>query len=117
MQSEAQQQHILFVLSHPPQSGSLAEDCLDAIMTAALLNQSVGLLFIGDGVYQLSESTWAARIQSLGDLAALDFYVAKQDSTTRQLTLEKFGSGTPVKELEGAELAALFDRYDRILSF
>lgn len=118
MQSDTRQQKILFVLSHPPQNGTVAEDCLDAVMTAALLNQLVGLLFVGDGVYQLTEPSWAARITSLGELAALKLYAAKQDLEIRALEPRSSDNGLgSVEELEGVKLAALFERYDRVLSF
>lgn len=118
MQSDAQQQKILFVLSHPPQNGTMAEDCLDAVMTAALLNQVVGLLFVGDGVYQLTEPSWAAKLASLAELAPLKLYAARQDLALRQLELANSAGGLgPVEKLEGSKLATLFDGYDRVLSF
>lgn len=116
MQTEALQQRTLFVLSHAPHSQSLAQDCLDAVMTAALLNQLVSLLFVSDGVYQLAESAWATKIQSLCELAPVELYVAKQDMETRQLGLESLHAGE-ARQLDKAQLAALFDHHHRVLSF
>lgn len=111
----SEQHDILFVFSRAPHSGSLANDCLDAAMTAMLLNQSVGILFVADGVYQLAESAWAASILSLGELAPLELCVVKQDLDRRGIKPESLAADT--RQLDDTELSALFDQYDRVLSF
>lgn len=109
------QQNILFVFSHGPHSGSLANDCLDAAMTAMLLNQSVGILFVADGVYQLAESTWAERILSLRELASLELCAAKRDLDRRGINPDSLAADA--RQLDDTEIASLFDQYHRVLSF
>jgi tRNA 2-thiouridine synthesizing protein C len=116
MHTEPRQRRILFVLSHAPYNQSLARDCLDAAMTAALLNQSVGLLFIAEGIYHLAESGAAAGIQTLQELAPVALYLVKQDVEARQLQLEGVDPAD-VTVLDAAQVAALMDQYDRVLSF
>lgn len=44
---------LLFVMRRPPHAGVRLRESLEMILTAAAFDQSVGLLFLDDGVYQL----------------------------------------------------------------
>ena len=48
--------NLLFVISHAPQRGALARELLDAVLVAAVFEQRVSLLFVGDGAYQLLDN-------------------------------------------------------------
>lgn len=113
--NEAAQAECLFVLSRAPHSHSLARDCLDAIMTAGLLNQSVSLLFVGDGVYQLTERDWAGQIAALGDFSPLNYFVAAEALLERGLA--PADCHLQARALDGRELSRLFADHSHILSF
>lgn len=84
-------------------------------MTGALLNQTVSLLFIADGLYQLTEPASRARIESLKELADIALYVTEGDLAARHLTLDTLGLDATA--LRPDETGAFFDQHDQILSF
>lgn len=47
---------ILVQLTHPPYSGSHAEDGLDFVLAASNYGHEVAVLFVGDGVFQLQHN-------------------------------------------------------------
>ncbi|MCK7492950.1 MAG: sulfurtransferase complex subunit TusD [Comamonadaceae bacterium] len=53
----ANAEEILFVLRHPPHGSMNAQESLDMILAAAAFDQSVSLLFLDDGVFQLEAGT------------------------------------------------------------
>lgn len=106
---------MLFVLTHAPLSGSLARESLDAVMTAALLNQAVSLLFVADGVYQLSQTEFADQLAALLDLAPMELYAAEDDLQSRRLCQQHLSLA--VTALTPDQLQALFARHSQILSF
>lgn len=115
MPNAALQQRLLFVVSRAPHSDSLGQDWLDAAMTGALLNQLVSILFIGEGVLQLSEPAAAAKIQTLLELSPINLLAAKDDMQQRQVEPGNFV--TAVQTLDANQVAAQFDAHDRVLSF
>lgn len=113
--NESLQQRFLFVLSRAPHAHSLARDSLDAIMTSALLNQTVSLLFVADGVFQLAEENWAGQIATLSEMAPIELYVSRHDMKERSLSSADLRLQARI--LEKAALSRLFDDHDRVLSF
>ena len=49
----ANNQEVLFIASRSPWSSAAAAAGADLLMTAAVFEQSVGVVFCGDGVWQL----------------------------------------------------------------
>ena len=47
---------ILFIIAHPPCRGALALETLDELLVGAAFEQTVSVLFVGDGVYQLLDN-------------------------------------------------------------
>jgi tRNA 2-thiouridine synthesizing protein C len=47
-------QHLLFVFRSPPYGSGRAREGLDALLAAAVFDQPVSVLFMGDGVFQLN---------------------------------------------------------------
>src|SRR5688572_30951323 len=73
--------HLLFLTTRSPWTSASASSCNDMVMTAAIFDQSVKLLFCGDGVYQLlkNQDGTACGMKTLAkQLSALDLYGIKQ---------------------------------------
>jgi tRNA 2-thiouridine synthesizing protein C len=81
MVTEIPKNHLLFLTTKSPWTSSSATSCNDMAMTAAIFDQSVKLLFCGDGVYQLlkNQDGTACGMKTLAkQLSALDLYGIKQ---------------------------------------
>lgn len=46
----------LFVIAHPPHRGALAFEMLDELLVGAVFEQTVSVLFVHDGIFQLVDS-------------------------------------------------------------
>ncbi len=111
----------LFLLKHPPQSGVINGELFDQVLTLAAFDQSVSVLFMEEGVYQLisrsGETDSAA--EHAGRLAALAFYgidsvwVESESLSRRGLSLD--GSAIPVQAIRRESVAGLIARHDVIL--
>ena len=53
MAAEPQKNHWLFLTTKSPWTSSNAAACIDMVMTAAIFDQKVKVVFCNDGVYQL----------------------------------------------------------------
>ena len=112
----------LFLLRHPPRTGLRAAETLDRLLTFAAFDQAVSLLFLDDGVYQLSAGQQdAAGAPVLSDLlGALAFYgvetvwVESESLAERGLALADLA--IPVAPLARSAIAALIATHDRVLS-
>jgi tRNA 2-thiouridine synthesizing protein C len=109
----AQKADLLFVLSHAPLGGTLARESLDAVMTAALLNQTVSLLFLADGVHQLRQEEFVKQLESLMELAPMSIYANEDDLQARNLGEAQLA----VTQLKNEQVQSLFKRHTQILSF
>jgi tRNA 2-thiouridine synthesizing protein C len=73
--------HLLFLTTKSPWTSSSAASCTDMVMTAAIFDQSVRLLFCNDGVYQLlkdQDGTLCGMKTLAKQLTALDLYGIEQ---------------------------------------
>ncbi len=115
---------ILLVLRHSPYSSQIAREALDAALTAAAFEVPISLLFVNDGVYQLSGAQQPEQLQAknisktLPALALYDIdriYVAKSCLETRGLN----ASALIIKAdpLDDEAVALLFHQHQHILSF
>jgi tRNA 2-thiouridine synthesizing protein C len=115
---------LLLVCRQAPYNGTLARAALELGLAAAAFNQTIDLLFLDDGVWQLLPDQEAAAIDrkslsatvaslSLYDLETL--YVAERSLAARQLDFREL-AGT-VRVLDDAALAEFMDAHDQVLSF
>ncbi|MES2624578.1 MAG: sulfurtransferase complex subunit TusC [Pseudomonadota bacterium] len=77
MISEPQKNRWLFVTTRSPWTTSSAASCMDMVMTAAIFDQKVTLVFCNDGVYQLlaGQNGKACGIKTLAhQIPALELY-------------------------------------------
>jgi tRNA 2-thiouridine synthesizing protein C len=89
------QRCILFVVSHAPRRGALAAELLDELLIAAAFEQTVSVLFVGDGAYQLisSDDTTVGTARGYRALPTYDVnnvFVERAALKSRGLTPERF---------------------------
>lgn len=70
--------HFLLIFKHPPYGTSSARDLLDIALTCSVFEQSISLLFIGDGVLQLLSNQHSAPLRQK-NLNALHSSLAMYD--------------------------------------
>jgi tRNA 2-thiouridine synthesizing protein C len=112
----------LFVLRRPPGSGLRARETLDMILTAAAFDQSVSLLLLDDGVWQIKKNQMP-EVAGLFPVAplfeALDLYDVEAVWVERE-SLEERGLSEadltiPVRLLARGEVAALAGARDVVI--
>lgn len=114
----------LFINQHPPYGTFKAKEALDALLMASVFEQTIQVLFLGDGIFQLKKDQQAKAIgvkNVASQLAALsvydinDIFVAEHDLSARGLSVDDLI--IPVKTLSQAEVSDLCENQDIILSF
>jgi tRNA 2-thiouridine synthesizing protein C len=114
----------LFINHKPPYGSFAAKESLDALLMASAFEQTIQVLFLGDGVFQLKKDQQRQAIATkniAANLAALavydikDIFVAKTDLTSRGLTTDDLI--LPVKALSTEQVSQLMNNQDVILSF
>jgi len=115
--------NFLFVLRHPPHGGIQAQETLDFVLTTAAFDQTVRLLFLDDGVFQLKHGQ---RPEAIGFkhiapiFGALQLYdieelwVEEESLRERGLTAE--GLILPVRLLSRRQVAAFISTQDIVVS-
>ena len=115
---------ILIICRKAPYGNSLAREALDIALAASVFEQSLAILFLGDGVWQLlknqnSEAIDAKNHSNLLSAFPLydinELYVDETAMDERQLTHEQLV--LPVNALNQDSIASFVDSYDVILSF
>jgi tRNA 2-thiouridine synthesizing protein C len=118
-----QRKTILFILQRAPYGSSAARETLDAALAAAAFEQTVQLLFTGDGVWQLLPAQQPEAIGSKDSskmLQALDYYdieAVYADAVSlaeRGLSAEQ--SAIPVTALSGDALKQLIQSADCVIA-
>ena len=115
--------HYLFIIRRSPYQSAQAGEKLDQILTAAAFDQSVSLLFIDDGVWQLK----AQRSAQVTDVKALDamlkalplygvdqLYVETESMQQRGLDAEQLF--LPATLIPRSELSALLAEHEIIVA-
>jgi tRNA 2-thiouridine synthesizing protein C len=114
----------LIVCRRPPYGTSFAREALDVAMASAAFDQSVAMLFLGDGVLQLIAGQHSAGIDQKAhdkQLSALPLYdvetiyVDAEALQARQLSAVDLI--LPVQLLDAANIATLFDSHDIVMGF
>ena len=81
MATEPRKKHWLFFTTRSPWTSSNAAACVDMVMTAAIFDQKVNLVFCNDGVYQLlnGQNGSAYGMKTLAQqLPAMELYGVEQ---------------------------------------
>ena len=114
----------LIVCRRPPYGESYAREALDVGLAAAAFDQTIALLFLGDGVTQLLKAHDSAAIDEKSfekQLSALPLYdinsiyvdaaaLQQRGVTTADLSL-------PAQAVSAVEIAALLKAHDIVLNF
>lgn len=115
---------LLIISRQAPWSGTSAREALDIVLAGGAFDLPIGLLFLDDGVFQLAPSQNAkalqqkdlsANLQALPMFGVDELFVCADSATQRgldpgALSLEE------TQVLAGAEITALIDRYDQVIT-
>ena len=111
----------LFKMAQAPHSGSQLQETLDVILTFAAFDQTVNLLFIDDGVFQLKKQQLAddyglkdtlAIFNALAVYDVHDLYVEVESLQERGLSIEALA--LPVKPVFRRNVGALTGKFSVI---
>ena len=112
------------VISHSsPYDGGKAKACLDIVLSAAVFEQKINFIFMGDGVWQLKRSQAPANIQAKDLSAAFaalplyevnELYVQSSALDERGLSIDDLV--VPVHAIETAKIADLIKQSDVVFT-
>lgn len=129
---------LMYVNRRAPYGTIYALESLEVVLIGAAFDQQVSLAFLDDGVYQLTRDQDTAAIgmknfsptyAALGDYDVREIYVEKESLEARGLTLddlqpltyededEDWAEKDSIRVVSSAELAAILDAQDVVLSF
>ncbi len=114
---------LLFVARSAPYGSARARTLLDVVLAAAVFEQDAAMLFLGDGVYQLSnhQDGSAVSAKTLGkSLAALPLYgigkLFAEAAALPERGLELGELALPVEPLCNRQIRELFERADVVFN-
>lgn len=114
---------LLIISRQPPWSGPSAREALDIVLAGGAFDLPIGLLFLDDGVFQLApaqspatleQKDLTANLKALEMFGVEDIYVCAESLAARGIAVAPahgFGSMS-----NGAELAALINGYDQVIT-
>ena len=114
----------MYVNRKAPYGTIYALESLEVVLIAAAYDQDVSLAFIDDGVYQIAKGqdtknigvkNFSSTYRALDDYDINKLYVQKESMEARGLTDKDFL--VPVEVKTAAELSALMEQQDVLLSF
>jgi tRNA 2-thiouridine synthesizing protein C len=113
---------LLIISRHPP-AQMAAREALDLALAAAAFGVPTGMLFMGDGTLQLVKGqdapridakSLAANLQALPLFGVDELFVCAHSMKDRGLTPERWA--LPARPIDSAEIAALIEHYDQVVS-
>ncbi len=128
----------MFINRKAPYGTVYALESLEVVLIGAAFEQDVSLAFVGDGVFQIAKGqstdgigmkNFSPTYKALGDYEVTKLYVEKESLEARGLTLddlmpltwededEDYAEKPSIRLVSSAELAAVFDEQDVVLSF
>ncbi len=117
-------QSLLLISRHSPYGGSYAHEALDIALSAAAFEISVSLLFMDDGVFQLTKGQQVGKGEASKNLEAVfgalplyditELWVESESLSARRLQASDLAH--PVKEIESAHIAEFSKGFDRVLT-
>ncbi|WP_268796960.1 sulfurtransferase complex subunit TusC [Pseudomonas huanghezhanensis] len=115
---------LLIISRQAPWAGLSAREALDIALAGGAYDLPVGMLFLDDGVFQLSALQQPAALQQkdlTANLKALemfgveDLYACSTSLVERGLSADAL-SVSPLTVLKDKELGALIDRYEQVIT-
>ena len=120
----AMKKSFLLICRHAPYGQTLAREALDVALTAATFDQTVALLFMGDGVQQLIRAQQPSAIAQKAldkQLAALPLYdvetIYVEAAALRARGLAADDLALPVQLLDAVAIAQAIAAHDIVLGF
>ncbi|MDX1297846.1 MAG: sulfurtransferase complex subunit TusC [Pseudomonas sp.] len=114
---------LLIISRQAPWSGPSAREALDIALAGGAFDLPVGMLFLDDGVFQLSGAQQSARLQQKdlsANLQALPMFGVEALYVSQRCLVERGlqapSSSLAVEPLNDDELSALIDRYDQVIT-
>ncbi|MGD8176570.1 sulfurtransferase complex subunit TusC [Marinimicrobium sp. ARAG 43.8] len=116
---------LLFIMRHAPYGTSAAREALDALLATAVFGQDVAVLFMDDGVFQLTsgqapgalpQKNLAASLSALPLYDVEQVYVHAPSLSARGLTVEELCMAS-ITALTDDAVARLMSEQDQLLSF
>ncbi|KUJ84674.1 sulfurtransferase complex subunit TusC [Microbulbifer flavimaris] len=117
--------HTLALCRQAPYGSALAREGLEAVLAAAAMDQAPDVLFLGDGVFQLTadqapqeigQKSLYRNLQALPMFGVERIYVCRQSLADRGISTESIA--VPGIEVElVTDPGALLARYQHVLSF
>jgi len=113
---------LLIISRQAPWSGPGAREALD-IALAGAFDLPIGMLFLDDGVFQLSKAqqpgalqqkNLGANLQALPMFGVEDLYASQRSLAERGLSDAELNLA--VERLDDSALTALLDRYDQVIT-
>lgn len=109
----------LFVMRHAPHQGVRLQELLDVVLITSAFDQTVSLLFLDNGVFQLKknqQSAVAGLKDTLAILSALELYdineLVVEVESMQQRYLQNTDLALPVRNILREELAAYVGQFD-----
>ncbi|HWT68059.1 MAG TPA: sulfurtransferase complex subunit TusC [Pseudomonas sp.] len=115
---------LLIVSRQAPWSGTSAREALDIVLAGGAFDLPIGLLFLDDGVFQLAprqnaralqQKDLSANLQALPMFGVEELFVCTDSLAQRGLDPNAL-SLEEARGLAGAEITALIDRYDQVIT-
>ena len=116
---------LLFISRHAPYGSSLAKETLDAILAASAYDQTLSLLFMDDGVFQLlrtqesdeiAQKSFAAMLPALSLYDINNIYAHKESLQARQINKDEIILDS-IKVIDTIAVRSLLAAQNQLLSF
>lgn len=114
---------LLIISRQSPWSGPSAREALDIALAGGAFDLPIGMLFLDDGVFQLSSAQQPTTLQQkdLGaNLQALPMFGVEALYVAQRSLAERGLLGQPMRLaaecLDDAALSTLIDRYDQVIT-
>ncbi|MGP9826024.1 sulfurtransferase complex subunit TusC [Ectopseudomonas khazarica] len=114
---------LLIISRQTPWSGPGAREALDIALAGGAFDLPIGMLFLDDGVFQLSQGQQpgalqqkdlSANLQALPMFGVEDLYASERSLAERGLAGNELNLA--VQRLDDSALTALLDRYDQVIT-
>ena len=114
---------MLIISRQAPWAGPSAREALDIALAGGAFDLPIGMLFLDDGVFQLSthqqpnalqQKDLGANLQALPMFGVEDLYASQRSLAERGLDTAELNIS--VQRLDDSALTTLLDRYDQVIT-
>jgi tRNA 2-thiouridine synthesizing protein C len=114
---------LLIISRQAPWAGPSAREALDIALAGGAFDLPIAMLFLDDGVLQLSseqqpsavqQKNLSANLQALPMFGVEQLYACQRSLAERGLTQQQWP--LPVERLDDAQLSTLLERFDQVIT-